>query len=410
MRTIRIINLRNCRSDLAARFGCFRRVSCHSPNLGLERTDHPLECHTAPFHDPSHVPIKHGIHAMRYLLMLTVAVAVTAGTVQAQEKKNAPGPRSVGAALNNPTGVAIHPKTGDVIVAERRGIVRFLAEKPENGKRRHMEVNRFPGDKYGKGPIYDIGPLGIAFIDDEHLVVGDGSQVDTDEVIRVYELHAKPAEKAIAAKDAEVTLGPLDSSDELKAEGNYYGVAVTAGHIYATANGDDTKGWIVRAKLDDHGHPADLERFIATKEAVEVDAPVAITVNSDGDLVVGQMGEITVPGDSLLSVYDPKTGKLKSNHETGLDDITGLAYSPASGKLYATDFSWHDTSKGALYELTVSGDQCNAKKVAELDKPTALAFDKDGHLYVTIIGTPEEGSDKPSGKVLRLSKRFLANN
>ena len=344
---------------------------------------------------------------MRYLLMCCFAVALTTATVEAQEKK-ATGKRAFASGLDNPTGVAIHPESGDVIVAERRGIVRFLAKKPAEGKkRRNMEVNRFPTDQYGKGPIYDIGPLGIAFTDDEHLVVGDGSQKDTDEVIRVYEIEAEPAEKPIKADDTEITLGPLASSDELKAEGNYYGVAVTAGYVFATANGDDTKGWIVRAKLDDHGHPSNLERFIATKEAVEVDAPVAITVNKDGDLVVGQMGEITVPGDALLSVYDPKTGKLKSNHETGLSDITGLAYSPASGKLYATDFVWHDTSKGGLFELSVKGDECTATKVVDLDKPTALTFDEAGNLYVTVLGTKEEGAKKPAGQVIRLSKRFL---
>ncbi len=347
---------------------------------------------------------------MRNLLMLSFAVALTTATVQAQdEKKPTPGPRTVGSLLDNPTGVAIHPESGDIIVAERRGIVRFLAKKPEQGKRRNMEVNKFPVDKYGKGPIYDIGPLGVAFIDDEHLVVGDGSQADTDEVIRVYEIHSKPATKPVSADDTEVTLGPLASSDELKPEGNYYGVAVTGGYVFATANGDDTKGWIVRAKLDDNGHPANLERFIATKEAVEVDAPVAITVNASGDLVVGQMGEITVPGDSLLSVYDSKSGKLKSNHETGLSDITGLGYSPATGKLYATDFSWHDTTKGGLFELTVKGDQCEAKKIVDLDKPTSLVFDSKGNMYVTVIGTKEEGSDKPAGKVLRLSKMFLGS-
>ncbi len=284
---------------------------------------------------------------MRHLLLVSSMTLTLAAThAFAQNQNAATGPRTVVGNLDNPTGVAVHPRTGDLIVADREGIIRILPQKPEAGKRRFKEVNRFPVDQYGKGPIYDIGPLGVAFIDDEHLVVGDGSQVDTAEVIRVYEIHEKPADKPVAADDTEVTLGPLDSTETLKAEGNYYGVVATGGYVFATANGDDTKGWIVRAKIDDGGHPSNLERFIATKEAVEVDAPVAITVNAEGDLVVGQMGEINVPGDSLLSIYDPQTGKLKANYATGLNDITGLAYSPATGKLYATDFAWMDTTQG----------------------------------------------------------------
>lgn len=344
---------------------------------------------------------------MRHLLLATLAVTLTVSVAFAQNQNRNRGPRNVGTNLDNPTGVTIHPKTGDIIVAERRGIVRFLAQRPEEGKRRFMEVNRFPTDQYGKGPIFDIGPLGVAFIDDEHLVVGDGSQVDTDEVIRVYEIGEKPPERPVRADDAEVTLGPLKSTEELKAEGNYYGVAATDGAVFASANGDDTKGWIVRAQLDADGHPENLERFIATKEAVMVDAPVALTVNSDGDLVVGQCGEVNIPGDSLLSIYDPKSGDLKANYETGLHDITGLAYSPATGKLYATDFAWMAPAEGALYELTVSGDACTAKKLFDLDKPTALAFDKEGNLYVTIFGTAEEGAKQKPGKVLRINRRVL---
>ena len=125
---------------------------------------------------------------------------------------------------------------------------------------------------------------------------------------------------------------------------------------------------------------------------------MAITTNKDGQLVVGQMGEMTQPGDSLLTIYDPKSGDLKASYETGLSDIAGLAYSPKTGKLYAADFSWHDTSQGGLFELTVSGDKCTAKKLYELDKPTALAFDDDGNLYITVFGTAEEGRQTEAGQ------------
>ena len=52
-----------------------------------------------------------------------------------------------------------------------------------------------------------------------------------------------------------------------------------------------------------------------------------------------------------------------------------------------------------MFELTIEGDECTASKVVDLDKPTALAFDKDGHMYVTIIGTKEEGSKKPAARL-----------
>src|SRR5690606_27735869 len=166
---------------------------------------------------------------------------------------------------------------------------------------------------------------------------------------------AEPPTSPASADSAEYTLGPLGPNDQGQAEGNYYGVVVTGGAIFATANGDDTKGWIVKSEIKD-GEPGELKRAIATKEAVNVDAPVALTTDKSGNLVVGQMGEINVPGDSLLCVYDPKTGELKHSWETGLNDITGLAYSPTTGKLYATDFAWLNTADGGLFELIVKDD------------------------------------------------------
>lgn len=334
----------------------------------------------------------------------TAIVALTAGHARAQNQ--AGGPRTYARNLDNPTGIAVHPETGHVFVAERRGIVRFF--KKEDGKRgRKMQVNRFPTDIYGKGPKYEIGPLGVAFLGSDHLVVGDGSRPDGEELVLVYNIGEEAPEKPARANSAAYKLGPITAGDaSAKGEGNFYGVAVTDDGIFITANGDDTKGWILKSAVE-NGKPGELKPFIATKEAVEVDAPCGITTNSDGDLVVGQMGEISLPGDSLLTIYDAKTGKLKASLETGLNDIVGLAYSPVTGKLYAVDFSWVDTTKGGLFELTVDGDEVTTRKVADLDKPTALAFDAKGNLFVTVVGSAEEGAKGKPGKVLRFGKRAL---
>ncbi|MCA8995993.1 MAG: hypothetical protein KDA80_03385 [Planctomycetaceae bacterium] len=334
-------------------------------------------------------------------------LSATVLPAQDAKKPNAQmGPRPVAQNLDNPSGIAVHGETGHIFVAEHRGVLRLFKQEEKKGYSRKMQVARYPSDVYGKGPMYDIGPLGVALLGTDHLVVGDGSRPDGEELVRVYEIAVEAPEKPTPEKKAAFTLGPITAGDaSAKGEGNYYGVAVTKDAIFATANGDDTKGWIVRAKLN-NGKPGKLEPFIATKEAVSVDAPCAITVNAAGDLVVGQMGEISVPGDSLVCVYDPSTGKLKKSYETGLSDIVGLAYSP-NGKLYAVDFSWIDTSKGALYELTMDGDKCSARKIVDLDKPTSLAFDTNGTLLVTVFGTAEEGSDKKPGKVLRIGKGML---
>jgi hypothetical protein len=119
---------------------------------------------------------------------------------------------------------------------------------------------------------------------------------------------------------------------------------------------------------------------------------------------VGQSGEVNVPGDALLTMYD-KDGKLVKSYKTGLHDITGLAYSPA-GKLYATDFAWVDDKQGGVFELVIEGDEVKTTKVVSVDRPTALAFDKDGALYITAFGTGKDTGDKPAGGLMKLEAGF----
>ena len=314
--------------------------------------------------------------------------------------------------LENPSGIAVQEGSGHVFVASRYGVYRY---DPDAHAVKLPEIanSTKPTGTYGKGTYetstkFDIGPLGLAFLDKDHLIVGDGSKPDPEELVRVYKIGAEPAKSAITEDKAVHTLGPIKAGDlSAKGEGNFYGVAVGAGAIFVTSNGDDTKGWVLKSEIKD-GKPGTLTPFIATKEATEVDAPVAITFSLDGkELVVGQMGEMNVSGDSLLTTYDPKTGKLIKKYETGLSDIAGLAYSSKTKKLYATDFAWLDSTKekaeektGGLYELTIKDDKVESKKILALDKPAAIAFSKDGSkLYLTTFGTKakDDESDKSPG-------------
>lgn len=299
--------------------------------------------------------------------------------------------------LDNPAGVAIQPETGTLFVSDSGAsrVVRVVDGKAQD------VITDFPVDVYGKGPMYNIGPLGLVFIDQNTLVVGGGGLVDGEELLRVYKI-PEAGQPAIKADKMEASF-KLAGNDELKGEGNFYGLASNGKHVFVTCNGDDTKGWVSRAVIKD-GKLGKYERFLATKEATEVDAPVAVTISPRGELVIGQMGEISIPSDGLLTFYNAKNGKLLLNLETGLSDITALAYSP-KGQLYATDFNWLNTSEGGLYQLISKEEggkqSIESKKIESLDKATAMVFAADGSLYITVIGTGE--GDAKGGKLLKIA-------
>lgn len=327
------------------------------------------------------------MHRNYFFVLLAVSVgAFTLCLAGQAEEKKAANPKAVVTGLDNPSGIVVHDGTGHLFVASHGGVHR-INPKAKRKERATLEVNGFPTDIYGKGPKYNIGPLGVAFLDDSHLVVGDGSRKDGVELVRIYKVGASAPEEPQKETDAVITLGPIGPGENSPmGEGNFYGVAIGAGAIFVTCNGDDTKGWVSKSDIKG-GKPGKLTPFIKTKVATGVDAPVGITFSPDGkQLVVSQMGEMNVPNDSLLTYYNPKTGDLLKKYKTQLHDIAGVAHSPKTGKLYAVDFAWAKTDEGGLYRLEIVDDEVKSTKIAGLDRPTALAFDKKGNLYVTVFG------------------------
>ncbi len=305
--------------------------------------------------------------------------------------------------LTNPCGIAVQPETGMLYISDS-GNSQVLRFSGEAGSPATPVITGFGKDVYGKGPMYDIGPLGLLFLDSKTLVIGGGGRKDGDERVWIFD---NIGDDQLTVDDATTVLGPVGpGSASAKGEGNFYDLAADDQGIYITANGDDTKGWVLRVPLVDR-EPSSLEPFIATKLDVDVDAPVGIEVGPSGNLWIGQMGEITVPLDSLVLVYNPTTGELLHSAEAELFDIAGLAVSPTTGELYAIDYAWMDTTKGGLFRLDVEiideEMTVTPEMIATLDKPTAMAFDSEGTLYVTVIGTAEDGSSAGSGKLLKIN-------
>lgn len=328
-------------------------------------------------------------------LSCIVALGLILGSVTSARAE--PTVTKVLGGLDNPCGVALQPETGAIFVSDSAA-GRVIKVGPDGAAQ--DVITGFPQDIYGKGPKYNIGPLGLAFIDKSTLVVGGGGLPDGEELLRIYRLPEDG--KAITADQMKASFS-LPKTDEIQGEGNFYAIVVTSNGIFATSNGDDTKGWVAKCEIkgDDFGP---YQRFIATKEAVEVDAPVGITTDARGNLVVGQMGEINVPSDSLLTFYNAKDGQMRANFPTQLHDITAVAYNPQNGRLFALDFAWLDVTQGGLFELVAAkeGDRQTVKatKVQSLMKPSAMAFDSEGVLYVTVFGETKEG--EKTGELLRI--------
>jgi DNA-binding beta-propeller fold protein YncE len=341
---------------------------------------------------------------MRYALSsLCFALAAIFGiTVFAADAKV----EEVVGGLSNPCGVAVQPGTGHVFVSDSAtGRVCRIVD----GKLQDV-IKASPKDVYGKGPFYEIGPLGLTFLNEgKTLVVGDGGYKDGNECLRVYMVPEVGQPALDYEKDAQAKLGPLEPEEGIVGEGNLYALAVSkdGSAIYVTCNGDDTKGWVAKADIKGTEF-GKLERYIATKEQVEVDAPVGITISPRGEIVIGQMGEINKPHDSLLTFYSAKTGQKILNLETGLYDIAGVAYSPKTGLLYAVDFAWMKTDEGGLFRLDSEqkegAQSVKTVKIAPLDKPTAMAFAPDGTLYITVVGPKKEDENAPKeGKLLKIA-------
>src|SRR6267378_1585311 len=149
--------------------------------------------------------------------------------------------------LSNPCGVAVQPGTNQVFLTDSANgrVCRVV-----NGKLQDV-ITGSPKDTFGKGPFYDIGPLGLIFTTDgKSLIVGDGGYKDGEECVRVYTVPEAGKPPLNYEKDASQKLGPLPAAEGVLAEGNLYALALTPTALYVTCNGDDTKGWVAKADIN----------------------------------------------------------------------------------------------------------------------------------------------------------------
>jgi len=303
--------------------------------------------------------------------------------------------------LFNPAAVAVQPDTGTVFVADS-GNLRVI--RIVDGAIQEV-ITGFSKGTFGEGEKFAIGPLGLVFLDAQTLIVGGGGSEAGDDMLMAFKVPEPGAEPLNAEKD-RVYGARLAADGEIPGEGDYFALAALPEAVYATCNGDDAKGWIARAGRAG-GDLTEFERHFSTAEPTGSSAPMAITVSPGGFLAVGMMGSKETAGDSRLVFFTAK-GEMRSSYKTGLNDITALAYSPLRQRMYAVDCSWNNPEAGGLFKLVRipdNNDACEARKVEglELVRPTAIAFDPAGNLYVVQCGPEPAEGEAANGSLIKIS-------
>ena len=338
-------------------------------------------------------------------VLLVVAVGVAASFAAAAEEAERPKVdiETVLTGLDRPSGIAVQPETGHIVISDSAAlrVVKFDPGKP--GETTDV-ITGFAAGADGPNVAAKSGPLALAFLDRDTLIVGSGGQQDGKSVLTLYSLPTDGS--SITADSGQSIAVLLEGSKAVSGGVSILGLVVdtVSRTVYVTTSGDDQHNALLRSKIKDE-EPSALVPFIDTRELSGVPGPVALAMHHEGYLVVGQMGSRDKPRDSRLTMYRPDRKKLVMNRETGLHDICALAYGPAR-RLYAADFAWLDHTQGGVYRLDAlsaeGGSSIRATLVTTLDKPTATAFGRDDALYVTVAGTVAQGAAEKPGKLVRI--------
>jgi len=302
----------------------------------------------------------------------------------------------VASGLNTPWGITTYNNLIYVSESGAGQVVSLSSVSPD--KPPIVIVSGFPTRPFhGK---YQLGPLGLAFLDKDNFLIAGADAGPGADVIRVFAL--PPADKVLKPEDAKSKLGPIAKGDQSKTgEGPFFAVAATPAAVYTVGKGDPDQGWLCKSEVSAEKKMADLKPMVATRKESGAAGPFALTVSKSGLLLVGSAGEFGKPNDSTLTFYHSRSPKKLMHLKTDLNDLVDLSYSPKTGRLYALDFSAGDPQHAGVYRIDDAGNESvKTLKIIELDRPTSCAFLADGTLYVTILGALP-GTDKP-GQVVKI--------
>jgi hypothetical protein len=220
--------------------------------------------------------------------------------------------------------------------------------------------------------FHQTGPLALWFFDPGLLVVST-TRDEGGDLVRAFEL---PDGAKILT--AETTVESNSERDALEGATCYALTRSRANEfvpdmLFLAIRHADGHARLMKARVQ-AGIVGEPQPF-GPQDASE--PPRAVAISNSGRLVVGDAG-------GRLSFYSPIDGKVELTMPTDVKQLVGLAYGPTSGSLYAADFA------GGIHRIDDASEPgrpaCRTVKVADVSRPTALAFAPDGALYVVTFG------------------------
>jgi DNA-binding beta-propeller fold protein YncE len=306
--------------------------------------------------------------------------------------------------LNHPCGIAVRPSETagrhEIFVAES-GAGRVIRVWNDQPKEIDDVVTGFERTPLGEGGT-PVGPMGLYFLDRNHLVVG-ASGGDGTAGLRLYELTDEPTAQSATDAKQIVNLAAVEGDGTAPQREHVYAMTRThandnvADSLVVSCFSNDETGELQRIAIR-AGTLGKIQRFADARTT----PPAAVTTSEQGYVVAGWVGRLDVPHDSQLAFYNPLDGSKLMELAVDLHDILGLAYSPKTGNLYAVDAAWMDTSNGGVFRIDaaheIESQNAVAVKLASVLRPSAIAFASDGTLYVTAFG--ELSRDTPTTGIL----------
>jgi hypothetical protein len=333
-----------------------------------------------------------GVTAVTCILLLATSIASAADTKV----------ETVLAGLHGPQGIALRPNgTADkyeLYIADSAAGRVVKWSNHDRGKTTNVitDFAAAPGISRSR----QSGPLSLLFLDPGLLVVG-GNMAGGEALVRCFELPdegkvlsaAEPTSSGNTAKPSAIARrSPVACTSLTRTHPND---AVPDAVVLVVRSADGT--CLLAKSRVQAGVLGQPQPFASSDPSSDFGSLGAVATSNSGRIVVARPRFAADRGSNKsnggrLTFFNPLDGDKELDLDIDSPTVVGLAYSPITGNLYAADVG-ADREPGGIYRLEEASEpgkpSCRMVKIADVPKPTSLAFAPDGALYVTTFGASD---------------------